>query len=260
MRTIFAMGGGGFTMESHNTVLDEYILGLARRPVPRVCFLPTASGDPLDHITRFYEAFSDLPCEPTDLSLFRLGRRPVDLRALLHAQDIVYVGGGSMRNMLAIWRVHELDVILRECWTRGIVLAGLSAGAMCWFQSGITKSRGPAEPVSGLGLLPGSLSVHYDGEPERRPVYLEAVASGAVPDGLGADDGVGLLFRDGRLERAVSSRPAAGCVRVKRAGDRAVERPIHVDLLADREPLVAVDPDVRELRATRYRSSLRGGV
>jgi peptidase E len=246
-------------MEPHNTVLDEYILGLARRPMPRVCFLPTASGDPLDHITRFYEAFSDLPCEPTDLSLFRLGRRPVDLRALLHAQDIVYVGGGSMRNMLAIWRVHELDVILRECWARGIVLAGLSAGAMCWFRAGITKSRGRAEPVAGLGLLEGSLSVHYDGEPERRPVFLEAVASGAIPDGFGADDGVGLLFRDGRLERVVSSRPAAGCVRVRRAGDRAVEQPVPVALLAERAPLVAVDPDVRELRATRYRS-LRGGV
>jgi dipeptidase E len=259
MRTIFAMGGGGFTMEPDNPVLDEFILGLARRPAPRVCFLPTASGDPLDHITRFYEAFSDLPCEPTDVSLFRLGRRPVDLRALLHAQDIVYVGGGSMRNMLAIWRVHELDVILRECWARGIVLSGLSAGAMCWFRAGITKSRGRAEPVAGLGLLPGSLSVHYDGEPERRPVFLEAVASGAVPEGFGADDGVGLLFRDGRLERVVSSRPAAGCVRVTRARDRAVEQPVPVELLAERARLVAVDPDVRELRATRYRSR-RGGI
>src|SRR3954471_8576045 len=257
MRTVFAMGGGGFTMEPDNAVLDEYILGLARRPVPRVCFLPTASGDPLDHITRFYEAFSDLPCEPTDLSLFRLGRRPVDLRALLHAQDIVYVGGGSMRNMLAIWRVHELDVILRECGARGIVLAGLSAGAMCWFRAGITKSRGPAEPVAGLGLLDGSLSVHYDGEPERRPVYLDAVASGAVPEGFGADDGVGLLFRDGRLERAVSSRPAAGCVRVKRDGDRAVEQPVAVEVLHADERALGVDPAVRELRAIRQRT--RGG-
>ena len=259
MRTIFAMGGGGFTMEPDNTVLDEYILGLARRPMPRVCFLPTASGDPLDHITRFYEAFSDLPCEPTDLSLFRLGRRPVDLRRLLHAQDIVYVGGGSMRNMLAIWRVHDLDAILRECWTRGIVLAGLSAGAMCWFEAGISKSRGPAEPVSGLGLLPGSLSVHYDGEPERRPAYLAAVASGEVPEGFGADDGVGLLFREGRLERVVSSRPGAGCVSVRRAGDRALEQPLHVDLLADREPLVAVDADVREFRAMSRFRAMRGG-
>jgi dipeptidase E len=259
MRTIFAMGGGGFTMERDSTVLDEFILGLARRPAPRVCFLPTASGDPLDHIARFYEAFSDLPCEPTDLSLFRLGRRPVDLRRMLHAQDIVYVGGGSMRNMLAIWRVHELDAILRECWARGIVLAGLSAGAMCWFHAGITKSRGRAEPVAGLGLLPGSMSVHYDGEPERRPVYLEAVRSGAVPEGFGADDGVGLLFRDGRLERVVASRPGAGCVRVRRAGDRAVEAPLPVEVLADREPLRAVDSDVREFRATTRLRALRGG-
>jgi dipeptidase E len=259
MRTIFAMGGGGFTMEPGNPVLDEYILGLARRPAPRVCFLPTASGDPLDHITRFYEAFSDLPCEPSDLSLFRLGRRPVDLRAVLLRQDIVYVGGGSMRNMLAIWRVHELDAILRECWVRGVVLAGLSAGAMCWFRAGITKSRGPAEPVDGLGLLAGSLSVHYDGEPERRPVFLDAVASGAIPEGFGADDGVGLLFRDGRLQRVVSSRPAAGCVRVRRVRGRAVEEEVPVELIAEREPLVAIDPDVREFRATRYRS-LRGGV
>src|SRR3954452_22655562 len=174
MRTIFAMGGGGFTMEPDNPLLDELILGLARRAVPRVCFLPTASGDPLDHVARFYEAFTDRPCECSDLSLFRLGRRPVDLRATLLAQDIVYVGGGSMRNMLAIWRVHELEPILREGWDRGGVLAGLSAGAMCCFQYGVTKSTGRPEPAHGLGWLSGSLSVHYDGEPERRPVYLAA--------------------------------------------------------------------------------------
>src|SRR3954453_1886585 len=103
MRTIFAMGGGGFTMQPDNPALDEYILRLARRPIPRVCFLPTARGDPIDHIPPFDEAFSDLPCEPTDLSLFRLGRRPVDLRTLLYAQDIVYVGGGRMRKLLATW-------------------------------------------------------------------------------------------------------------------------------------------------------------
>jgi peptidase E len=251
MRTIFAMGGGGFTMEPDNPVLDEFILGLARRPVPRVCFLPTASGDPLDHITRFHEAFSDLPCEATDLSLFRLGRRPVDLRRLLLAQDIVYVGGGSLRNMLAIWRVHELDAILRECWMRGVVLAGLSAGAMCWFEAGITKSRGTAEPVEAMGLLPGSLSVHYDGEPERRPVYVEAVAKARVPEGFGADDGVGLLFHDRRLVRVVGSRADARCVRVRRTADGAVEQPVHVEVLADPEPHLA-PADVREFRALRY--------
>ncbi|MEA2268605.1 MAG: hypothetical protein QOC64_1215, partial [Solirubrobacteraceae bacterium] len=194
MRTIFAMGGGGFTMEPDNPVLDEFILGLPGGQVPRVCFLPTASGDAEEQVRRFYEAFSDLPCEATDLSLFRLGRRPVDLRRLLLAQDIVYVGGGSMRNMLAIWREHRLDEILRECWERGVVLAGISAGAMCWFEAGVSKSSGRPDPVMGLGLLPGSLSVHLDGEPERRPVYLQAVRNGDIPSGWAADDGVGLLF------------------------------------------------------------------
>ena len=130
---------------------------------------------------------------------------------------------------------------------------------MCWFEAGITKSRGPAEPVAGLGLLPGSLSVHYDAEPERRPAYLAAVAAGTMPEGYGADDGVGLLFRDGRLERVVASRTGAECVRVKRTGDRAVEEPVHIDVLGDREPLVAVDADVREFRSmTRFRA-MRGG-
>jgi dipeptidase E len=244
------MGGGGFTMEPHNTVLDEYILGLARRPMPRVCFLPTASGDPLDHIARFYEAFADLPCEPTDLSLFRLGRRPVDLRALLHAQDIVYVGGGSMRNMLAIWRVHELDAILRECWARGVVLAGLSAGAMCWFEGGITRSSGPPETIAGLGLLPGSLSVHADGEPERLPAYLEAVRTGALPGGWAADDGVGLLFEGTRFARAVSSRPGAGAVRVDAVDGELVRARVEPELLgAGASGLPLPGADVEELRA-----------
>src|SRR4051812_10789634 len=141
MRTIFAMGGGGFTMEPDNPVLDEYILGLARRPVPRVCFLPTASGDPLDHITRFYEAFSDMPCEPTDLSLFRLGRRPVDLRTLLHAQDIVYVGGGSMRNMLAIWRGRRPRAAPRLALRALRRRAGAGAGGPCG-RGGRGGSRG----------------------------------------------------------------------------------------------------------------------
>jgi hypothetical protein len=163
-----------------------------------------------------------------------------------------------MRNMLAIWRAHGLDAILRECVARGVVLAGLSAGAMCWFEGGITKSAARPSRSRASGCSPARC----------RALRRRARAPAGVPRGgrvrrgpgvSAADDGVGLLFRDGRLERVVSSRPAAGCVRVKRAGDRAVEQPVHVDLLADREPLVAVDPDVRELRATRYRS-LRGGV
>ncbi len=246
------MGGGGFTMEPVGGALDELVLSLSRAPVPRICFLPTASGDPGEQIARFHAAFADRPCEPAHLSLFRLGRNPVDLREHLLAQDIVYVGGGSMRNMLAIWRAHELDEILRECWEQGTVLAGLSAGAMCWFQGGITTSSGTPEPAAGLGLLEGSLSVHLDGEPERRGPYLDAVASGALPAGWAADDGVGLLFEDGELTRVVGSRPGLRCLRVEPGGVTEVP----VETLDARPPLLrGLDADVRELRSLRYRAS-----
>jgi dipeptidase E len=216
--TIFAMGGGGFTMEPEASVLDDYVLSLAPAREPRICLLPTAGGDSEEQIRRFLIAFGDRLCEPTYVSLFRLGNRPVPLREHLLSQDVIYVGGGSLINLLALWRAHGLDAILREAWQAGIVLAGLSAGSMCWFEHGITNSHGHPTPAPGLGFLPGSNSVHYDGEPERRPAYLEAVAAGAIPPGYGVDDGVGLLFRGTRLAEAVASRPGARAYRVT-AGD-----------------------------------------
>lgn len=246
------MGGGGFTTEPVGGALDELVLGLASRPVPRICFLPTASGDPNEQIARFHAAFADRPCEPVHLSLFRLGRHPVDLRAHLVEQDVIYVGGGSMRNMLAIWRAHGLDEILREAWEQGTVLAGLSAGAMCWFEGGITTSSGAPAPAEGLGFLPGSMSVHLDGEPDRRRPYVEAVASGALPPGYAADDGVALLWEDRELTRVVGSKPGLRCIRVE--ADGVTEVP--VEALSSRPPTMrALDADVRELRSLRYRAS-----
>jgi dipeptidase E len=250
VRTILAMGGGGFTAEPGDPTLDELVLQLAGKPVPRILFLPTASGDTRDQIGRFHAAFGDRPCEPDVLSLFRLAdvRRP--LRDIVLSQDVVYVGGGSMRNLLAIWSVHGLDRLLRDAWERGVVLAGLSAGAMCWFQGGVTTSSGAPEPTPGLGLLPGSLSVHADAEPARRYVYLRAVQDGVLPPGWLADDGVGLLFRDMALERAVAARPGARAARVELVDGQAVETSIEPDLVA---PAPRSAPaDVRELRAVRY--------
>lgn len=251
MRTILAMGGGGFTMEPDNPALDDYILELSPKQCPRILFLPTASGDPNHHIQQFQAAFGNKVCEPTHLSLFRLGSNPVDLRKFLLAQDIIYVGGGSMRNLLAIWRVHELDAILRDCWERGVVLAGLSAGAMCWMEWGITKSGGTPEAVEGMGLLPGSLTVHYDGEPDRRPVFLREIAQGTIPPGWAADDGVGLLFREREYVTAVSSRAGGRAYRVERRDDVAVEVPLEVEFLGGAGAQAAMADDVREFRAMR---------
>ena len=262
-RTILAMGGGGFTMEPENPALDRHALSLAAAPEPRVCLLPTASGDPEDQITRFHRVFGELACRPSHLSLFRLGQQPMPLREHLLAQDVIYVGGGSMVNLLAIWRGHGLDAILREAWVRGIVLAGLSAGSMCWFQWGISRSVGVPAPVPGLGLLPGSNSVHHDGEPERAAAYLAAVAAGTMPAGYAADDGVGLHFRGSELAEVVSSRPGARAYRVRREGDRAVAEAIEPRLLSHRErprpPAPVAIEELRRLRAQRAREP-RGGL
>jgi len=253
-RTILAMGGGGFTMEPANPALDDFILTLARSREPRILFLPTASGDPNAQISAFRATFGDRACRPIHVSLFRLEQQPWDLRELILSQDIVYVGGGSMRNLLAIWREHAIDALLREAWESGVVLAGLSAGAMCWFQSGITRSAGSPAPAAGLGFLPGSMTVHCDGDPTRLPVFLDAIGRGVLPDGYAVDDGVGLLFDGEQLVRVVSSRPEARAYRVQRSGGRAIRTVIVPELLAASPYGLARDvpADIREFRAERY--------
>jgi peptidase E len=166
---------------------------------------------------------------------------------------VIYVGGGSMINLLALWRAHGIDAILREAWQAGIVLAGLSAGAMCWFEAGITKGMALPRPVGGLGFLPGSASVHYDGEPDRRPAYLAAVAAGALPAGYGIDDGVGLLFRGTRLAEVVAARPGLRAFRVDAVEGAAREHELEPRVLAGREhlPPGAVPHDIGELRLLR---------
>lgn len=249
-RIIFAMGGGGFTMEPTNPLLDDFVLSLADVKEPRILFLPTASGDTTSQINAFRSRFAERACVPDTLSLFHLRETTASLEDIVLSQHIVYVGGGSMRNLLALWRAHGLDDLLVQAWQRGTVLAGLSAGAMCWFQGGITRSSGPPEPIAGLGLLQGSLTVHADGEPERLPAWLAAVRSGELPGGWALDDGVGLLFRGTQPERAVSSRPGAGGQRVDAIAGELVRKRLDVELLGEgpRAALGGFDEAVEELR------------
>ena len=222
---IVAMGGGGFSMEPENLALDHYVLGLVGRSAPRVCFVPTASGDAKDYVDRFYAAFERLPCVPAHLSLF--APPTDDLRSFVGEQDVVYVGGGNTRNLLLLWREWGLDQVLREAWEQGKVLAGISAGSICWFEEGVTDSwPGRLSPLPCLGFLPGSNCPHYDGESERRPAYHRLLAAGLIGDGYAADDGVALHFIGTRLERIVSSRPQAKAYRVERRGERVIETPL----------------------------------
>lgn len=215
---IVAMGGGGFSMEPDNPLLDDYILSLAPRQPARVCFLPTASGDSPAYVARFYRAFSGR-CVPTDLTLVdsALPRRPANsagLAELVREQDVFYVGGGNTAHLLALWRVHGLDRLLREAWQAGAVLAGVSAGMNCWFEASITDGFGALAPLrDGLGLLAGSACPHYDGEAQRRPTFHEAIAAG-LSAGYAADDGAALHFVGTELAGVLSSRAKAQAYRV----------------------------------------------
>jgi peptidase E len=251
-RTILALGGHEFSRKRGNEALRDYMLALVERAEPRVCLLPTASGDPAEQIRAFRASLGQLPCRPSQVSLFRLEHERVDLAEHLLGQDLIYVGGGSLVNLLAIWRAHGLDSILRECWRRGVVLAGQSAGAMCWFEWAVTRSAGAARLAPGLGLLPGIASVHYHRDPERRQVLLDAVAHRGLR-GFGIDDGAALLFRERRLREAVTGLERAGAWRVEPDGrGRARELDLApTPLAAPRMPIDEVASEVLEMRRLR---------
>lgn len=228
-RQIVALSGGGFLMEPDNPRLDNHLLGLLEHTRRRVCFIPTASGDAADFIVRFYRAYPASRCQPTHLSLFSRGKE--ELRALILEQDAVFVGPGNTLNMLALWRLHGLDAVLREAWEQGVLMCGMSAGAMCWFEGGLTDSLGPLSPFrTGLGFLPGTLCPHYDSEPARQPAYHRSIAEG-LPAGLAADDGVGFHFIDTRLTHTFSSREKAQAWRVESTGAGVRETALPVTFL-----------------------------
>ena len=209
MRQIIALGGGGFSMEPDNPTLDDYILKQARKATPKVCFVPTAGGDQDQYIKRFYNAFRSKSCIPTHLSLFDANF--TNLEAFVFDQDIMYVGGGSKRNMLVLWKEWGLDDIFKKAYQQDIILAGLSAGAICWFEQGITDPlNGPLYAIDGLGLLKGSACPHYDGEEKRRPFYEALIKEGKVMEGYGINDGTALHFIDECLHKSVRSTQGFG--------------------------------------------------
>ena len=213
MRQIIAMGGGGFSMEPDNLSLDRYILERSDKPFPKIGFLPTASGDAEGYIHNFFEAFRTLDCEPSFLSLFNLPS--ADLENFILEKDIIYVGGGNTRSMLALWREWSLDELLLKAYQQGVILSGMSAGANCWFEDSSTDALpGELQPLIGLGFLKGSFSPHYDTEIERRPAYHKMIKNKMLHEGLAADDGAAAHFIDEKLVCSVSSRPTAKVYRV----------------------------------------------
>jgi dipeptidase E len=181
----------------------------------------------------------------------------VDLRDHLMAQDAIYVGGGSLLNLLAIWRAHALDALLMESLEAGILICGQSAGAMCWFEQAITRSSGAPATAPGLGVLPGSACVHYGSDPDRRALFRRAVGSGEIPPGIGLEDQTAALYDDGQLVETVSAREGARVWRVTPSEEKAGSAGEGSELALDSRPIVdqrapidALSPEIVELRQT----------
>jgi peptidase E len=219
------MGGGGFSMD--DPVLDRFVLGLVDTPRPKVCFLPTATSAVPLYAVRFFQAFPATGFDTSFLDLFARDGR--DVRAFVLEQDVIYVGGGNTANLLAIWRAHGLDAILREAWECGVVLAGVSAGANCWFEGSTTDSFGPLAALpDGLGLIPGSFCPHFDSEPGRRPLFHRLVGDGTLPAGIACDDFAAAHLVGTELHEVVASREFANAYRIHRGPDGAIEDPLPV--------------------------------
>ena len=213
---IIAIGGGGFTVDQDNLLVERYVASTPNREWPKILFLATASGDAQDYIERFYDAFDTLACSPSHLSLF--SPSTADIESLVFGQDIILVGGGNPKSMLALWREWRLDSILLEAWQRGIVLAGVDAGSSCWFEHGIANSASGTPAVyAGLGFLPMSNCPQFDSEPDRQQLFRTLIMDGTIPGGYSADVGVALHFMGNELYGIVSARPSGKARRIERS-------------------------------------------
>ena len=225
-RHIIAIGGGMLAPEGQAPAHLINALRLTGQREPRLCVLNTAGGDDPRWTLAMYDRLAGYPVRVSHLALFPMPnvRDPEDL---LLSQDLIFVGGGSVANMLAVWRVHGLDVILRKAWQAGIVLAGSSAGGICWFEGGTTDSFGRdlRAFTDGLGLLPGSYCPHYNSEPGRRPLYHRLITDGTLPGGIACDDGAAAHFTDDTLTELIADRPTSIAYRVTASAAQASPKP-----------------------------------
>lgn len=239
-RQVIAMGGGGFSMEPENPLLDRYIIKQALKTTPSVCFLPHGTDDAVRYTFRFFKAFTKLDARPTHLSLFHL--ETADIESFLMEQDIIYVGGGNTKSMVALWREWGVDNILKKAYENGTVLAGLSAGANCWFEQCSTDSiPGEYRVLSGIGIINSSFCPHYDGESKRRPSLHKLLSEDQIASGYAADDGAAGHFINGKLASAVSSRPSAKVYKVDKVDGKVIEQQLDTHYLGQQGSETSLD-------------------
>ena len=204
-KQIIAIGGGGFGRNPKNLDIENYIIDNARVSRPKICFIPTATGEDKSYIVNFYKAFSKLHCIPSHLEFFA---RTPDLRNLILDQDIVFVGGGNTKSMLAVWNEWGLPKLLKQAYINGSVLAGVSAGAICWFNRGVTDSWANSLKIMDcLGFVDGNCCPHYDEEEERRPAVHKFLKNGKLEQCYAIEGGCAIHCVDGEIQNAVSFTP-----------------------------------------------------
>ena len=230
MSEIIAIGGAAFSAEPRNLALEKYIIDQTGKDRPKVLLIPTARGDDSAYVAKFYAACASLDVRAAHLPFFA---RTPGVRDLVLSQDVVFVGGGNTKSMLAVWQEWDLPQILREASASGILLGGVSAGAICWFEQGVTDSwEGALHPIECMGWLPGSCCPHYDSELNRRPAYHSLLMEGKIMPGYAIDDGVAAHFKHGKLERVVTKIEGSRAYYVSIAGDKISEDPLEAELLA----------------------------
>jgi peptidase E len=218
---------GGLSPTDDNAPIFEYALGLTNSQQPKLGFIGTASGDAEAYVARFHETAIRLACEPSHLPLFS---RTPDAREWVRQQDVIVVGGGNTKSMLAVWKEWGLPTLLNDAWANGTVLAGWSAGAICWFQQGVTDSwAGHLASLEGLGFLPGSCCPHYSGEPDRRPEYHRLLEEGSIGPGIAIDDTAAVHFLGNRPHVVVAASTDVGAYNVSRVDGKATDIPLEVD-------------------------------
>ena len=209
---IIAIGGGGFGRNPNKPIIEKYILDQSSDQKPNICFFPTASAEDKSYIVNYYSAFSKLDCNPIHINLFQ---RTPRLNSIINKQDIIYIGGGNTKSMLAVWREWKLDELLLKAYNRGAILCGVSAGAICWFEKGITDSwASNLNVMDCLGFIEGCCCPHYDGEKDRKPSLENMLKKSIVPYSYALDDGAALHYKNGQIHKSVIFYKGAGAYKV----------------------------------------------
>ena len=221
-RNIIAIGGGGFGANPGQGIIEKYILKQTKKKNPKICFIPTATGDNEAYKVNFYSTFTNLGCRPSHLDFFK---RTPNLKDLILNQDAIFVGGGNTKSMLAVWKEWRLDKLLKIAYKNGVVMSGVSAGAICWFQNGITDSwASNLKVMPCLKFVKGTCCPHYDEEPERRPAVKKLLLKNTMRNVFAVDGGAALHIKDEKIFKSVVFRKEKSSYLVSQERKEIIEK------------------------------------